>query len=241
MEILTTTAKIEARRSFSPIPMPKESIPLADYSRPTEEALRKRLAQLIEQTKTRRTVRHFSDQKVPRDVIESCLRIAGSAPSGANQQPWHFAAVRDPSIKSRIRQAAEAEERAFYDARAPQEWLNALEPLGTDADKPFLEIAPWLIVIFTQPHQVDEDGTTQKHYYPLESVGIATGMLIQAIHLAGLASLTHTPSPMKFLNEILDRPKHEKPFLLLVVGYPADDARVPQIEKKALDEISSFH
>jgi nitroreductase len=189
---------------------------------------------------TRRTVRHFSDAPVDRHVIEQCLLAAGSAPSGANLQPWHFAVVTDTAIKRRIREAAEAEEREFYSHRAPQEWLDALAPLGTDADKPFLAIAPYLIAIFSQSYGLLPDGRKVKNYYVQESVGIATGMLIAALHYAGLVSLTHTPSPMGFLNQILDRPANERPFLLLVVGHPADDARVPAISRKELAEIASF-
>ena len=188
----------------------------------------------------RRTVRHFADTPVPRDVIEHCLTAAGSAPSGANLQPWHFVVVGDPSIKRRIRDAAEAEEREFYAHRAPQEWLEALAPLGTDAAKPFLEIAPYLIAIFSQAYGVLPDGRKVKNYYVQESVGIATGMLITALHYCGLVCLTHTPSPMGFLNEILGRPANEKPFLLLVVGYPAPEAQVPDIGRKALAEIATF-
>ena len=188
----------------------------------------------------RRTVRDFSDRPIPREVIEQCIRTAGSAPNGANLQPWHFVAVSDPGLKHEIRVAAEEEEREFYEHRAPNEWLEALAALGTNADKPFLERAPWLIAIFSQPYRILPDGRRVKHYYATESVGIATGFLIAAIHLAGLASLTHTPSPMGFLNKILHRPAHEKPFLLLVVGYSAEDALVPDIERKPLEEISTF-
>jgi nitroreductase len=190
--------------------------------------------------RTRRTVRHFSNRPIAREVIEQCLLAAGSAPSGANLQPWHFVVVSDAGVKTRIREAAEQEEREFYSHRAPQEWLDALAPLGTDAEKPFLETAPYLIAIFAQSYGVLPDGRKVKNYYVQESVGIATGMLITAIHLAGLASLTHTPSPMGFLNEILNRPPNEKPFLLLVVGHPADDAMVPDIGKKSLNQIASF-
>lgn len=190
--------------------------------------------------RARRTVRHFSDAPVDRAVIEECLLVAGSAPSGANLQPWHFVVISDPAIKTRIRHAAEAEEREFYAHRAPQEWLDALAPLGTDADKPFLETAPYLIAIFSQAYGVLPDGRKVKNYYVQESVGIATGMLITALHASGLVSLTHTPSPMGFLNAILERPANEKPFLLLVVGHPADDARVPDISKKTLAQIASF-
>jgi iodotyrosine deiodinase len=204
------------------------------------EAIAARAGVFRDQMRTRRTVRHFSDRPVARAVIEQCLLTAGGAPSGANLQPWHFVAVSDAAVKRRIRAAAEDEEREFYSRRAPQEWLDALAPLGTDADKPFLETAPYLIAIFAQSYGVLPDGRKVKNYYVQESVGIATGMLIAAVHLAGLASLTHTPSPMGFLNEILDRPANEKPFLLLVVGHPADDAMVPDIGKKPLAEIASF-
>jgi len=189
----------------------------------------------------RRTVRDFSGRPVPRALIEECLRAAGSAPSGANQQPWHFVAVSDPAVKQRIRAAAEAEEREFYEHRAPPEWLEVLQPLGTDANKPFLELAPWLIAVFIRRFERLPDGSKRKHYYTDESVGLATGLLLAAIHHAGLVALTHTPSPMKFLNGILGRPKDlERPFLLLVVGYPADDAIVPDIGRKPLDAISDF-
>lgn len=189
----------------------------------------------------RRTVRDFSGRPVPRALIEECLRAAGSAPSGANQQPWHFVVVSDAGVKRRIRVAAEAEEREFYEHRAPAEWLEVLQPLGTDANKPFLEIAPWLIAVFIRRFERLPDGRKRKHYYTDESVGLATGLLLAAIHHAGLVSLTHTPSPMKFLNEILGRPKDlERPFLLLVVGFPAADAKVPDIARKPLAEIATF-
>jgi nitroreductase len=189
----------------------------------------------------RRTVREFSSRPVDREIVEECLRAAGTAPSGANLQPWHFAVVSDPALKREIRLAAEAEEREFYAHRAPPEWLAALEPLGTDSDKPFLETAPYLIAVFVQPYSIDADGRTVKHYYAAESVGLAAGFLVAALHYAGLATLTHTPSPMGFLNRILGRPAHERPMLLLVVGYPAEDARVPDIRRKPLAEIASFH
>jgi nitroreductase len=189
----------------------------------------------------RRTVRDFSDRAVPRALIEECLRAAGSAPSGANQQPWQFVAVSDPAIKRRIREAAEAEEREFYAHRAPPEWLEVLKPLGTDEHKPFLETAPWLIAVFVRRFERRPDGGKRKHYYTDESVGLATGLLLAAVHHAGLVALTHTPSPMKFLNGILGRPKDlERPFLLLVVGYPAPDARVPDIARRPLAEIATF-
>ena len=185
----------------------------------------------------RRTIRDFSDKPIEREVIENCIRTAGTAPSGANMQPWHFVLISDQKIKKKIRIAAEKEEKEFYAKRAPKEWLEVLAPLGTDDNKPYLETAPYLIAIFMQRYGKLPDGRRVKHYYGLESVGIATGMLITAIHNAGLASLTHTPSPMGFLNEILDRPKNERPFLLLVVGHPAEDARVPDIKRKDISEI----
>jgi nitroreductase len=188
----------------------------------------------------RRTVRDFSDTPVPREIIAAAIRAAGTAPSGANQQPWRFVAIADPAIKRRIREAAEVEEREFYEHRAPQEWREALAALGTDADKPFLEIAPWLIAVFYERTGPEVDGHKPKRYYPHESTGIATGLLIAALHRAGLATLTHTPSPMAFLNEILDRPKNEVPYLLLVVGHASAGCRVPDIARKPLAEIARF-
>jgi len=210
------------------------------FQRLPEAEMQERAAAFYQQLRGRRSVRDFSDRAVPMDVIENCLRVAGTAPNGANRQPWHFAVVTDPAVKQRIREAAEEEERAFYTQRASEEWLNDLAPLGTDANKPFLEIAPCLIAIFSQSYRLDEAGKKHLHYYVSESVGIATGFLIAALHNAGLACLTHTPSPMRFLNEILARPSYERPFLLLVVGYPADDTQVPVITKKALDEFATF-
>lgn len=188
----------------------------------------------------RRTVRHFSDRPIPREIIEECLITAGTAPNGANLQPWQFVVISDPKVKHEIRMAAEDEEREFYHRRAPQEWLEALAPLGTDEHKPFLDIAPYLIAIFGKNHSELSNGRTVKNYYVNESVGIATGFLIAALHHAGLVTLTHTPSPMGFLNDILKRPSDEKPFLLLVTGYPAEDAQVPIISKKSLKEIATF-
>lgn len=202
--------------------------------------MRERLAQFYAEVNRRRTVREFSDRPVPRDIIETALAAAGTAPSGANLQPWHFVVVSGPETKRRIREAAEAEEREFYEHRASEEWLDALQPLGTDSDKPFLETAPYLIAVFLQKFAELPDGRKVKHYYPVESTGLATGILITALHHAGLATLTHTPSPMKFLNEIVGRPKSERPFLLLVVGYPAEDARVPDIGRKPLEAFTSF-
>jgi iodotyrosine deiodinase len=217
-----------------------DSIAYASYVEYSPAEMERRAAEFYSEMRRRRTVRDFSNRPVPRSVIEDCLRAAGTAPNGANLQPWHFVVVGDPALKRQIRQAAEAEERDFYERRAPQEWLDALAPLGTDANKPFLESAPYLIAIFAQPYSLTFDSRKVKHYYVSESVGIATGILITALHHAGLATLTHTPSPMGFLNQILGRPEHERPFLLLVVGYPAEDARVPDIRKKPLEEIATF-
>jgi len=206
---------------------------------PPEEML-ERATRYRAETSRRRSVRDFSADPVPRAVVEQCLLAAGSAPSGANRQPWHFCVVGDPDIKRQIRAGAEQEEREFYQRRAPDDWLAALAPLGTDANKPFLETAPYVIVIFAEKYGLDAAGNKQKNYYVPESVGIATGVLINALHHAGLATLTHTPSPMKFLNRILGRPEREKPTMILVVGYPTADARVPDIERKPLDKIASF-
>jgi len=216
------------------------AIALPEFRAYPIEEMRQRLGDFYADVSRRRTVRDFSDRPVPRDIIETALRAANTAPSGANLQPWHFAVISGPNTKRRIREAAEIEEREFYEHRASQEWLAALEPLGTDDQKPFLETAPYLIAVFLQKFGELADGRKVKHYYPAESTGLATGLLITALHTAGLATLTHTPSPMKFLNEILDRPKSERPFLLLVVGYPADDAKVPDIKRKALEEYASF-
>ena len=188
---------------------------------------------------TRRTIRDFSDKPIDLKIIENCIRAAGTAPSGANRQPWHFSVISDFDIKHQIRVAAEKEEHEFYNNRAPQEWLKALSPFGTDEHKEFLDTAPVLISIFVKKYDIDSKGNHIKNYYPIESVGIATGVLITAIHQSGLATLTHTPSPMIFLNEILRRPENEKPFLLLVVGYPAKNAQVPDIKRKNLNEIMS--
>jgi iodotyrosine deiodinase len=214
--------------------------PLTSYREYPLEEMQARAAAFYEDLRRRRTVRDFSDRPVPREIIEDCLRTAGTAPSGANLQPWHFVVVSDPGVKREIRTAAEEEERAFYSGKAPQEWLDALAPLGTDENKPFLETAPYLIAVFAQRYGLLPDGRQLKHYYVNESAGIATGVLITAIHNAGLVCLTHTPSPMGFLNSILDRPENERPFLLLVVGYPAADAQVPEISKKSLGEIATF-
>jgi nitroreductase len=215
-------------------------LPLESYREYPVEEMTRRAKTFYEELRRRRTVREFSDRPVPRAIIEDCIRAAGTAPNGANMQPWHFVAVSDSELKRKIRTAAEEEEREFYSKRAPQEWLDALAPLGTSAEKPFLETAPYLIAVFTQRYGVLPDGRKVKHYYASESVGIAAGMLITAVHEAGLVSLTHTPSPMNFLNDLLDRPESERPFLLLVVGYPAEEAVVPDITKKPLEDIATF-
>ena len=218
----------------------KSFVPYDEYTKYPVHEMRARAQSFYKRLKRRRTVREFTDEIVPRDIIEDCLLAAGTAPNGANMQPWHFVVVQDSSVKKKIREAAEEEEQAFYKNRATEEWLKALEPLGTDANKPFLEEAPYVIAIFTESYGLDENENKIKNYYVKESVGIATGMLITAIHTAGLASLTHTPSPMGFLNEVLDRPSNERPFLLLVVGYPKEGVKVPDISKKQLDEIATF-
>ncbi|MFQ5680317.1 MAG: nitroreductase family protein [Gemmatimonadota bacterium] len=215
-------------------------LPLSGFREIPEPEMMGRAVAFRREMQRRRTVRHFSDRPVPRALVEECIRTAGTAPNGANLQPWHFVAVADRKVKRRIREGAEREERSFYRERAPREWLEALAPLGTDEHKPFLEHAPWLVAIFARRYGLRPDGTREKHYYVQESVGIATGMLVTAFHHAGLVTLTHTPSPMGFLNEILGRPSNERPFLLLVVGYPAPDALVPDISRKKLREIATF-
>jgi nitroreductase len=218
-----------------------ETTPLDFLERPPDE-MRARAEAWLTELRRRRTVRDFSSRPVPRDLIETAIRTAGTAPNGANLQPWHFAVIGDPALKRRIREAAEAEEREFYEHKAPRAWLDALTPLGTDANKPFLEIAPWLIAVFTVNSFPLGGETRQPAYYAKESTGIACGFLIAALHHLGLAALTHTPSPMHFLNALCGRPAHEKPFLLLVTGYPAAEARVPTCaaQKKPLEEISSW-
>ena len=215
-------------------------VALPGYQEYPVDAMERRAAEFYEDIRRRRTVREFSERPVAREVVETCLRAAGTAPNGANMQPWHFVVVSDPAIRRKIRLAAEKEEYEFYNHKAPQAWLDALAPLGTNEHKPFLELAPYLIVIFAETYGALPDGRKVKHYYAQESVGIATGILITAIHHAGLVSLTHTPSPMGFLNEILGRPSRERPFLILVVGYPAEGATVPIITKKPLEEIVTF-
>ena len=207
----------------------------------TESDMRERAQSFHDRMSTRRTVRSFSDRPVPKEIIQQALATAGSAPSGANRQPWHFAVAGGSEIKRRIRIGAEEEEYEFYHGRAPQDWIDALAPFGTDEKKPFLEIAPWLIAVFAQKFDLDVNSKKQKNYYVTESVCIATGLLIAALHNAGLATLTHTPSPMKFLNAIFGRPVSEKPLMLVVTGYPCEGAKVPSITRKSLDQISSFH
>jgi iodotyrosine deiodinase len=216
-----------------------EPCPLPRRAEMTDDAMRAAAQAHFEAMKTRRSVRQFSDRPVPREVIAQCIRTAGRAPSGANHQPWHFVAVSDPGLKAQIRAAAEEEERRFYDGAAGDEWLRALEPIGTGWQKPHLETAPWLIVVFAQRWGSFDDGTRYKNYYVPESTGIACGFLITALHLAGLSSLVHTPNPMKFLNPLLERPEEEKPVMILTVGHPAPDASVPAVAgiKKPLDEI----
>lgn len=215
------------------------TIPLMFHERPAPE-MQARAEAFLALMQRRRTVRDFSNRPVPRDLIETALKTAGTAPSGANQQPWSFACISSQALKKRIRDGAEEEERAFYAGRAGKEWLDALSHLGTDANKPFLETAPWLIVIFARRWGIGPNGEKVKHYYVPESVGIATGFLIAALHGAGLATLTHTPAPMNFLNEICGRPDEEKAVILLVVGYPEDGAEVPDITRKPLAEIATF-
>ncbi|TCD16016.1 nitroreductase family protein [Oricola cellulosilytica] len=213
--------------------------PLQPFTFPPDD-MRRRAADFAELMAKRRTVRDFSPRPVDRAIIENCVRVAGTAPSGANQQPWRFVCISEPGTKQRIREAAEAEEREFYAGRAGEEWLDALAALGTDANKPFLETAPWLIVIFAERYGVGPDGRRTKNYYVHESVGIATGFLVTALHNAGLATLTHTPSPMSFLSDICGRPVNEKPSILLAAGYPAEDTRVPAISRKPLGEIVNW-
>lgn len=219
--------------AYRPVPLVFERLSMADQHARLE-AFHARMV-------SRRTVREYSNEPVSDEIIDRALAVAGSAPSGANQQPWRFVVVREPEIKRRIRKAAEQEEHEFYERRAPQEWLDALAPLGTGTDKPFLEAAPCLIVVFKVDYGIERDDAGGerhvKHYYATESTGIACGFLLAALHVAGLATLTHTPSPMGFLSSILERPKNEKPFLLIPVGYPAPGAVVPSITKKPLDEI----
>ena len=220
--------------------MPSDFVPL-DLPDRSIDAMRERAASFYERMDRRRSVRDFSDRPVPRDRIETAIRTAGTAPSGAHRQPWQFVAVDDPDLKAKIREAAEAEEEKNYEERMSDEWLEALDPIGTDWQKPFLETAPWLVVCFAESYGVDDEGETIKNYYVQESVGIACGLFITAVHQMGLATLTHTPSPMNFLSEILDRPSNERPYILFPVGYPAEDASVPDLNRKPLDAIVQWN
>jgi len=215
-------------------------VPLKTYQEYPVDEMRQRSIDFCKEMHRRRTIREYSDRPVAKEIIEQCIATAGSAPSGANIQPWYFVAVSDAEIKSEIRSAAEVEEREFYATKASEEWLKALEPLGTDDEKEFLEKAPWLIVVFAEKYGLSLEGKKVKHYYTPESVGLASGLLIAALHHAGLATLTHTPSPMGFLKKILKRPDNERPFLLIVAGYPEEHVQVPDISRKSLDEISTF-
>ena len=215
-------------------------IPLPHKTNYSDEEMLKQSKEFNQLLQKRRTVRDYSNKPVAKEVIENCIKAAGSAPSGANMQPWHFVAISNAEIKSKIRQAAEKEEQEFYERRASEEWLKALEPLGTDTNKPFLETAPWLIAVFLERYGLGENGNRIKHYYTPESVGLACGMLITALQNCGMATLTHTPSPMGFLKEILKRPDNERPYLLIVCGHPAEDAQVPDIHRKPLEDIATF-
>ncbi len=212
-------------------------VPLKDFERFDSPVMLQRSCDLLHHMSRRRTVRQFSSEPVDQAIVDNCLRIAMSAPSGANRQPWRFVVVENPQIRKQLRDAAEAEEREFYSGRAPEEWIDAVTPLGTDASKPFLETAPIIICVFAESWGQGTDGTRSRNYYVSESVGIATGFLIAALHHAGLATLTHTPSPMKFLNGILNRPDNERPFLILVAGFPSSDCTVPEITKKQFADV----
>jgi nitroreductase len=215
-------------------------IPLQNFSEYPPFEMKKRANDFYKEIKRRRSVRNFAERAVPIEVIKDAIKAAGTAPSGANQQPWHFVVVSDDDVKKKIRVEAERSEREFYNKKAPDEWLKALDHLGTDEFKPYLETAPYLIVIFSKNHGITERGKKIQHYYVKESVGIATGILITALHHSGLATLTHTPNPMKFLNEILDRPSNERAYMILVTGFPAEGTNVPNITKKSLGEIATF-
>lgn len=218
------------------------AFPLNDFIEYPPAEMLVRSEQFYTEIKRRHSIRQFSDRAVDQAIIENCIKAAGTAPNGANHQPWHFSAIRSPEVKKQVREQAEAHEKGFYQGRAGEEWLDALKPLGTDADKPYLEHAPWLIAIFSQKNTQLEDGNKQTNYYVHESVGIATGFLINALHHSGLVTLTHTPKPMSFLSKICERPDNERPFMLLVVGYPHKDATIPThaIHKKELNDIASF-
>lgn len=220
--------------------MKYEFLPYKDYVSYPASIMKARAIQFFSEARRRRTVRDFSDAEVPKEIIENCIKAAGLAPSGANKQPWHFVIVASEEKKKEIRIAAEKEEQEFYNKRAPKDWLDDLEHLGTDENKPFLEKAPYLIAVFEKKYDISDDNEKLKNYYTKESVGIATGFLLMALHHCGLASLTHTPSPMNFLNKILDRPQNEKPYMLIVTGLPEEDVKLPNITKKSFDEIASY-
>jgi nitroreductase len=219
-----------------------DASPLSDFIEYPAAEMLSRSEQFYTDIKRRHSIRKFSDRPVTKTIIENCIKAAGTAPNGANHQPWHFVAIHSLAVKTQVREQAEAHERGFYEGRGGEEWLGALKPLGTDANKPYLEHAPWLIAIFSQKNTEQENGDKQTNYYVHESVGIATGFLINALHHSGLVTLTHTPKPMSFLSKICGRPDNERPYMLLIVGYPADDATVPHhaVNKKALNEIASF-
>lgn len=219
-----------------------DATPLEDYIEYPQQEMHQRAEQFYNDMKRRHSIRSFSDREVPREIIEHCLKAAGTAPNGANHQPWHFVAIHSADVKRQVREQAEAHEKGFYDGRAGEEWLEALKPLGTDADKPYLEHAPWLIAIFSQKKGGLDAGEKHTNYYVHESVGIATGILITALHTSGLVTLTHTPKPMSFLSKICNRPDDERPYMLLIAGYPADNATVPlhAQKKKSLNDISTF-
>lgn len=218
----------------------REFHPLFDYQEYSPDQMKQRSMEFLKQMKSRRTVRHFSDRDVPKEVIANCLMTASTAPSGANMQPWHFVVVSDKGMKKKVREASEKVEQEFYRKQAEKTWGKALKHLGTNAQKPFLETAPYLIAIFAQPYHFSSEGTKIPHYYVTQSVGLATGMLIASVHNAGLASLTYTPSDPRFMNELLGRPSYEQPFMFLVVGYPAENTEVPVLSKKNLEEIATF-
>lgn len=221
--------------------MDHKFIPLQNFHSYSEKEMIKRSKEFLNIMSTRRTIRTFSSQSIPQEAIENAIKIAGTAPSGANMQPWFFAVIKDKEIKETIRIEAEKEEKEFYSKRATDEWLKALEPFETDENKPFLEKAPYLIVVFEKKYDKDSSNNLIKHYYTKESVGIATGLLITALHISGIATLTHTPSPMNFLNKILDRPNNEKPFLIIIAGIPKKKTLVPNITKKKIDEFALIY
>jgi len=220
--------------------MPYTPVPL-DFDTYDIEEMRERAASFYEEMNQRRSVRDFSDRPVPRELIKYAIRTAGTAPSGAHRQPWTFAAIDDSDLKREIRLAVEEEEKKNYRERMTDEWLEALHPIGTDWQKPFLETVPWIVVCFAQSYGVDEEGERVKHYYVQESVGIACGLFVASLHRMGLATLTHTPAPMRFLTDILERPQNERPFILFPIGFPADEANVPDLERKPLDEIVQWN